>query len=203
PWQWDYPPRKIDFEKVLPRFNAATMTLADPYISNTYVKHANMIAYGDSMFSESQRPISVLNREIATCEYLRQHPHPHVCGYLGMQVNPQGYVFGLVFERFQFNLSQVVAQNFLFDGDTICDQIENGINHMHSLGLVHCDIKPDNIFVDVKNMRAVVGDFDSTHKRGETLSLRVGTYGWTSDRFFKAHRENDFHGLGMIRWWLE
>ncbi|RYG72831.1 protein kinase family protein [bacterium] len=61
-----------------------------------------------------------------------------------------------------------------FDARRCLENIAAGISHFHSLGVVHSDIKPDNIFVDLKSSGRpifVVGDFDSTHEFGAVCRL--------------------------------
>jgi len=41
-----------------------------------------------------------------------------------------------------------------------------GIGYMHNQGMIHCDIKPDNIFIDTKKWKAKIGDLGlSMHKK--------------------------------------
>lgn len=46
---------------------------------------------------------------------------------------------------------------------------------------------------------SVIVDFDSCRREGEVLGFKAGTRGWTDERFTVARRENDEHGLSMIR----
>ena len=77
---------------------------------------------------------------------------------------------------------------------------------MHSLGLVHCDIKPSNIFVNIKDQRFVIGDFDSTHKVGARLEIKWGTAGWTPKAVQTAGRatfEIDLYAFDMLKAWIK
>ena len=38
-------------------------------------------------------------------------------------------------------------------------QLMNALKHIHSNNLVHRDIKPDNIFVNTKTKKLLIGDF--------------------------------------------
>jgi serine/threonine protein kinase len=78
--------------------------------------------------------------------------------------------------------------------------IRMGIEHLHELGLIHCDITPYNILSDQDDF--VIGDFDSCTKEGTELGLKAGTKGWTKDEYKIARREMDFYGLSKIEEFL-
>ena len=83
-----------------------------------------------------------------------------------------------------------------FDTDLILQGIQEGIRHLHSLGLIHCDINPANIVMDGDT--PVIVDFDSCRRNGEKL-VKGGTLGWTREDFEFARPENDEYGLSKIR----
>jgi len=60
-----------------------------------------------------------------------------------------------------------------FDTDLVLRGIQEGIQHLHSLGLIHCDINPANIVMDEGDTPVIV-DFDSCRRKGEEL----GFQGW-------------------------
>lgn len=99
----------------------------------------------------------------------------------------------------------------LYNGHAIkmtkCIQdIKSGIEYIYSLGLVHCDIKPENIFVDLQNHGFAVGDFDSVHCEGVALTLKTGTAGWVpeeADTSNTAGFDIDWYSLAMIQSWSE
>jgi serine/threonine protein kinase len=146
-------------------------------------------------------------RGITTCEILRQSPHPNVCDYCGADVQG-GLVYELMFDRYDMTLGEAIDTN---DAQrlniTRCVQdIETGISYIHSLGMVHCGIKPENVIVDLWNERFVVGDFDSVHREGERLRLKTGTSGWVpleGETRGLARYAIDWYSLGVIRKWLE
>lgn len=200
-------------------FNASTMTTAtlepgsylkevgyfDPPSSSTRSAPTQESKVAKVRRCKDQRACTL--REIQTCKILQACPHPNVCGYRGVVVN-NGMVTGLMFDRYDMNLREFLYSDFS-DNMSIskCIQdIKSGIDHIHSLGLVHCDIKPDNIFVHLASARFVVGDFDSVHREGQRQTLKTGTEGWTpldSDTKEIARREIDFYSLQMIQAWLE
>ncbi|KAF8987495.1 kinase-like domain-containing protein, partial [Cyathus striatus] len=78
-------------------------------------------------------------------------------------------------------------------------QILNGVEHIHSKGIFHCDLKPDNIIYSSK-MKII--DFGlSTNK--PTRSGMVGTYPYMAPEIFQSSEEwdcekADVWSLGMI-----
>jgi len=107
-------------------------------------------------------------------------------------------ITGLCFVKYDMTLLQRVTQVSLpFNADYILQCIEEGIRHLHSLELIHCDLNPTNILMGGEI--AVIGDFDSCRRKGEKLGLKAGTSGWTRDEFKYALPENDQFGLSKIR----
>lgn len=144
-------------------------------------------------------------REIYTCELLREHRHPNIAKYRGVickdviefgkgssskRINlGTERVYKLAFKRYDGDLQDLVHTRKRSDVKYCLRSIEAGILHMHSLGLCHMDIKPENIFVE--NLRAkhssrwhefVIGDFDSTAPIGSSLSMKGGDLRWSNPR---------------------
>jgi serine/threonine protein kinase len=111
-----------------------------------------------------------------------------------------------MFDRYDMPLREFLYKGYPIDVSRCVQHIRNGIQVFHNQGLVLRDIKPENIFVDVKNQRFVLGDFDSVHREGVRLTLKVGTPGWVSedeDTADIARYEIDWYSLAMIQVWLE
>lgn len=75
-----------------------------------------------------------------------------------------------------------------------------GLQYLHSKRLIHCDLKPENVFLD-KNLRIQIGDF------GMSLVMReyIGKWGTTIYQSPEQLRENelwdertDYFGAGII-----
>lgn len=78
--------------------------------------------------------------------------------------------------------------------------IREGVRHLHSLGIIHCDLNPTNILIWGES--AVIADFDSCQMKGKKLGLKAGTRGWTSDNFKSALAENNQYRLSLIEEYL-
>lgn len=108
---------------------------------------------------------------------------------------------GLCFVKYDMTLQQRVALvSRPFDAQYLLQCIKAGLQHLHGLNLIHCDINPANIFMDGEV--PVIGDFDSCRVTGEKLGLKAGTYGWTNQKLEFALPENDDFGLSKIREFL-
>jgi serine/threonine protein kinase len=203
PWHWDMPPRKIDPTRVYPALNAINMTIADEN-NPGYEKKPSLLQAGNFLF---EIPIlrDVTFREIHVCEALRTSRHPNICFYRGVRIE-SSLVTSLMFDRYDMTLREFLYKGHHIDIPRCIRDIRDGIQHMHSLGFVHCDIKPDNIFVDLQNQRFVVGDFDPVHCEGARLDLNVGTVGYVTkgeETADLARHQIDWYSLDMIKAWLE
>jgi len=78
--------------------------------------------------------------------------------------------------------------------------IEKGIQHLHSLGLVHNDINPSNIMLD-KDVLVII-DFDSCRPIGKSLNEVGRTYEWYDESVQYSLPSNDLDALHEIREWL-
>jgi len=192
---------------VRPTYKATEMTCT--ILSNRdrlFSKETNILRYANLLFGGFVRIKDIVLREIQTCEMLRRHPHTNVCLYKGVDYNKHFQVTGLLFERYDANLRDFVLDQHHFDVRKCIQNIRQGIAHMHSLGLVHCDIKPSNILVDITAQRFVVGDFDSTHKIDAPLEIKWGTAGWTPKAVQTAGRASfgiDLYAFGMLKAWIK
>lgn len=164
-------------------------------------------------------------REIESSEYLLRHPHPNIAEYKGVEcrselvtIRPDGSsirarfdterALSLVFKKYSSNLEDWVDDGKPVSVTKCLTHIVRGIEYLHSLGLVHCDIKPDNIFVDNSNrghISYVVGDFDSVAPEGSRYDLKAG------DRRFSKHKEfhrdlvekdDDWYAFEKTKKWL-
>jgi len=204
PWLWDSPPRKYDMALLVPAFSEVSMTIAPPN-DFSYIKRLDFLQHGLKLFSPPNwRNITL--HEIEICEILRQYPHPNICQYRGVEVDSKGMVSGLVFDRYDMSLNEAQRQGHYIDTERCLRDIERAIKHFHALGLVHCDIKHDNIFVNLATQHFALGDFDAVHREGALLILKVGTLGWVptyEDTDNLAEKGIDWYSFEMLKHWLK
>ncbi|EPS31263.1 hypothetical protein PDE_06218 [Penicillium oxalicum 114-2] len=144
-----------------------------------------------------------------------QGPQPNLIAdsvLIEAEIVPDGRITGLCFVKYPYTLTQEVSPGSLTkrklrrarqatkDYSRILPGIEDGIKHLHSLGLVHNDINPSNIMLD--GDRAVFIDFGSCRKLGQSLKGVGCTYEWYDEQVQQSVFENDLNALEEIRIWL-
>ncbi|PBP19286.1 hypothetical protein BUE80_DR009522 [Diplocarpon rosae] len=185
----------IPTSQIWPPFPRQFARAPDPLPQDCYVKRPSLLYYGDTEASTEMG--SLLLNEAKVCEILTAFPHPNIAQYLGCMVE-KDRITGLCFVKYGVNLLERVTKDSRpFDIDFCLRGIQQGIRHLHSLNLIHCDLKPTNILMDGDT--PVIGDFDSCQSKGEKLGSKAGTRGWTSQDFKFAMPENDEYGLSKIR----
>lgn len=177
------------------------------YLKNDrlYAKTMDYLRYSTELFGTPCWLKDIVMREIENCEMLRKHPHSNICRYRGVDYDLKNKcIMALLFQKYDMTLGELIAEKHTFDAEKCLQDVRQGIRHIHSLGYVHVDIKPSNIFVDLKVEPAcfVLGDFDSMQKQGSQLRYKCGTEGWRLERArhedYKGNVEQDWYGLEMV-----
>lgn len=82
--------------------------------------------------------------------------------------------------------------------------ILTGLQHLHSIGIVHKDIKPDNILVDAldpSNVKIIDFNISELCFEGETTKRRSGSVFYMAPEVFRAKPHNnkcDMWSLGVL-----
>ncbi|KAI0089934.1 kinase-like domain-containing protein [Irpex rosettiformis] len=142
-----------------------------------------------------------MSKEIQVYMKIFRSPHPNVCPFYGC-VRDGSRVSALALKRISHELPFVwrCAKNPV-SKLSILRGVRRGLEHLHSLGIVHNDINRANVCLD-ESLRPVIIDFDSALGEGEPMEGRGGTPGW----FRKSQlslKENDMFGLGQLAKWLD
>ncbi|OBT69956.1 hypothetical protein VE03_00497 [Pseudogymnoascus sp. 23342-1-I1] len=191
----------IPSSQIWPPFPENYTRAPEPLPRDCYVKRPSLLLYGDT--DASSRVSTLILDEARVCEVLRGNPHPNIARCLGCTVDG-GRITGICFVRYGVTLLERVSKGSQdFDAELCLRGIESGIEHLHRLGLVHCDINPANIPMGgVDDDNPIIIDFDSCRREGEDLGLKAGTRGWTRGDFKVATPEIDQYGLSMIKEFL-
>lgn len=133
-------------------------------------------------------------QEVSRCEVIAARPHPNLARYLGVQtmdVAGEERVVRIAYQRYSMDLHRfVMLRRYLRPHHIgpIMTGLLKGMRHLHSIGLVHCDLRPMNVFVSIERERdrngdvvlkeVVIGDFDASIPIGDTVSLKRASTDW-------------------------
>ena len=134
--------------------------------------------------------------------------HPHVVGVLDVISMPSVDVLVLEFVS-GGSLKDVLATGRVPErGDALhwIAGMASGLAAVHAAGLLHCDLKPDNVLLDA-GRRARIADFGLAHvARGPSDAMnRGGSIGYVAPEVVLGEPHSvvsDLYGLGIVAWEL-
>jgi serine/threonine protein kinase len=175
-----------------PYSDGLTMAPDSALPEDCFIKRPSLLSYDED---KATRIPDLVLAEARICEILRKNPHPNVAQYGGCLVR-DNHIIGLCFAKYDITLSEKLNCRHKLS-HSILRGIENGIKHLHTLGINHNDINPTNIMFKNGDENPVIIDFDSCGREGEML-VKAGTMDWSDDKFDFASPENDYFGLKKI-----
>ncbi|MCJ1354165.1 MAG: hypothetical protein MMC33_004152 [Icmadophila ericetorum] len=192
---------------VPPKFTIAPEDLPE----SCFIKRPRLSAYTPSKPTEIGDRVL---REVAVLETLRTHPHPIIAEYIGCQVR-DGRIVGICFVKYRETLEERInpgsygkvafryadSKRPLEDREGFLSGVESSIRHLHSLNLIHNDIKPANIMLDDDD-NPIITDFDNCCPDGQDLEGMGGTWPWADEGTKTALPSHDLDALWDIREWL-
>lgn len=110
-----------------------------PVPEDSFIKTYNLIEYEPETSSQSSALADLLLQEAQVCEILAKHPHRHICEYRGY-VQKNGMITGLCFKQYGKNLYEALRDGDVIDHRKILEGVKSGLEHLHTLGLVHVGI---------------------------------------------------------------
>lgn len=215
-----YPPHHPHYSRLVAREGEAERSLYMKQVR--YLDKACRQDLDDSILAKIG---DVVARDIAICERLKAHPHTNVVEYRGVfSQNKIPFtigstfvevpldierVLGIWYARYDCTLYDLVARDEDFDVRHCLESIAKGIEHLHALGIVHCDTKPHNIFVkrlsQGRGHQWVIGDFDSAHEAGARIRLKAGSKHFMREKSGSDHRaytSDDWYSFQKVKKWL-
>ncbi|KAG6190951.1 hypothetical protein E4U10_004582 [Claviceps purpurea] len=193
----------VNLDTVRPLYSARLLRAPTPIPQDSYIKESSLMDYKENLTEESIITKLILH-EIEALELLRKHPHPNIVEYRGCVVT-DGRISGLCLAKCKATLRERIEVGRPFDKDLFLEGVERGVRHLHSLGIVHNDINPDNVMLDELD-RPIIIDFDSWGRNGQKLEdgMKKGTLEWSINGlpYDYALFENDVFALSKIKEFL-
>lgn len=189
-----------DHEIYPPIPNDIELTLMPQNMDNdsAYIKRPGLTNY-ETMKGTDFVPKALLD-ETLIMERISKSPHLNIIGYYGCRVRRRR-ITAIALEQLEETLTQCASTPSIqdLDEEQFLMALESAVDHIHSLGLAHNDINPDNIMI--KNGAPVLIDFGSCQPFGNRLQS-LGTPGWYEELFFTSEKKHDIYSLNKMREWL-
>lgn len=191
-----------EYESCMQKYTGSTEAEDVFMKKQTYLKESK---YDDSSYANCTL------REVMRNEELSKKPHKHLAQYRGVETKIIGGVERVVriaYQRYSEDLETFMLQKRLDldNHDTLMQGMRDGIRHLHEQNLVHCDLRPANVFVTFKEEEGkfvveevVVGDFDASLNVGEPVNKRACGDWFPPDVEWGAKAEFSFDDYSLGR----
>ncbi|KAI8373925.1 kinase-like domain-containing protein [Choanephora cucurbitarum] len=152
-------------------------------IEKKVLKDGRHVAYKTYSKSHGKLVYKHFKRELKICKQLQtKHPyHPNVLYLLDYQETSTNYI--LVFDCFEQSLQSLLDKKDPFLAHQCLNQIAKGLAYLHQYAIIHCDLSPSNILINLSSWRMVICDFGCAHTMDELIDSsqeEIGT------RLYKA-----------------
>jgi serine/threonine protein kinase len=124
--------------------------------------------FGDNFILKVKLKDFVKDDELIVYKYIKKNPHKNVNKIIHIFETKKLII--LILEYIDGNsLSFLTNENdydYIYNNklDMIFEQTSHGLSHLHSLGIIHGDIKSSHIYIENKTFRPILIDFDFAKK---------------------------------------
>ncbi|KAJ5069748.1 mitogen-activated protein kinase kinase kinase 20-related [Anaeramoeba ignava] len=163
-----------------------------------------LVNQGKDSYDSNIRTLDIAFKEIFLLKRLN---HERIVKFKSFSILPSNICLVTKFYHSK-DLSTFLKQDIKL---TIIQKIEiskgivAGLNYIHSLGIAHGDIKPENIFLE-NNSQVAIGDFGSSllQQRNHQLSSGASPFFVSPEvKMGKSPRKcSDIYSLGTVLYWL-
>ena len=148
--------------------------------------------------------------------HMKCDAHQNIIRYFWSEKDPMGDTY-LAFQLCLGTLAQYVEGKIKVTGlhsKKLLEDATKGLRHLHTLGIVHRDVKPTNILISKPEsgvVKAVVSDFGFSKKlnmdqQSFSLSSRDGTLRWMAPELMgeslRATKAVDVYSMGWILYYV-
>ncbi|KAF7326905.1 Non-specific serine/threonine protein kinase [Mycena venus] len=167
------------------------------YVAKTLLTDEKVVVKEKDLSQEPKK-----DRVVAEILSMKEARHPNIITFLESYL--RGTEVWIVMEHMEgvALLTDIIANNTMEEDQIsrICLETCKGLAHLHSLSIIHRDIKSDNVLVDVQG-RVKITDFSFSAKLTEQNSKRktmLGTPYWMAPEIAK----NEEYGAKVDVWAL-
>lgn len=198
--------KRIKDDEIYPKIpNDIALTIALPDILNdttsVFIKKPGLYWY-EVMKGTNFIPKELRNETLIMEQVSKLH-HPNIIPYYGC-LTRRGRITGIALKHFDQTLTKYALNNPDFqqlDKIKFFEALESAVASLHSLGLAHNDINPDNIMMENDGTPILI-DFGSCQPFGKRLQS-CGSPGWCEEDFDTSEKKHDAYSLGILRKWLQ
>lgn len=144
---------------------------------------------------------------ILECSILRACNHPNIISMVGYSIDVDNDVYQLVMPRGNYDLLNIVNKGLPYDANYIVNGIAEGLYYLESKGIIHADLKVDNIVI-FNNTPKII-DFGHTYFmdssgqiQGEINCIKLSPIEAVISPWGKYNAKVHSWSLGMIWYYL-
>ena len=187
------------YPKIHPEAKLKAASTTDQKTCSVFIKRPSLLDYEEASGHGWIRQIFL--SEALIMEQIAAAPHPNIVKYLGCRMRDE-FLTGIVLERHDSSLNDHYAQGKQpVDTDDFMAKLGEAVHHLHSLGLAHNDVNPNNVMLDEAGDPVLI-DFGSCQPFEGRL-MQAGTTGWCDGPIHFSDKRHDDVALGKMRKWLE
>ncbi|XP_046918399.2 mitogen-activated protein kinase kinase kinase 7 [Dermatophagoides farinae] len=191
-----------------------------PYIDPGEFIAANMLGYGtfgyvkEASWKGQKVAIKyIYNKKdfFKEAEQLSRVKHENIIGVYGTTLNVEKNDFGLILEfadggnlfNFLHATNMRTVKYTLAHSISWCLQCARAVHYLHSLNILHRDLKPLNLLLTNKCRTLKICDFGTAREKQTTMSINLGTPRWMAPEVFRSKKYTekcDVFSWGIILW---
>ena len=188
-------------------FKSEYKIIEEIHITHTKGVYSVVNNSGKKFFMKAKLKTFMSDNDLAIYKLLKKNPHPNV-NAIDFIYSTEKFI--LIFAEFLEGADMAVKQFRKLYENNLMDIFEitlHGLSHLHSLGIIHCDIKLENIMIvptkDISGIKytPVIVDFDCSRLIDDCkVNKCIGTAGSIAPEIATGivSKKSDLWELGMV-----